>query len=164
MPNDMNQQFLNFFKKGMAESFTITFNKFPNAAEVRNWMSELKVKCVVGSNNDTQVVVWLNQVENQNNLAQDFSLLGRLYDKKYATLEIKSMKGLEKILTGDFKRKIDHLKEEFLSKQPVNVVTGRMVVKMILDKNKVTRHDWHLSDLERIKTIELQHDNVAKFV
>ena len=151
--------------KGAGEAAaTITFNKFPNAAEMRPWMNELKQKCGRVATDPTTVVEWLEEVENPNNKYEDFGCLGRLYRPRYLSLENKIMDALEKIITGDFKRQVDSLRDQWLTRKPVNMITGRLVLKMIHDKNKVSPHDWHLLDYDRIRSIELKNDNLSKFV
>ena len=78
-----------FFSKlrGLGEpQQTIVFNKIPNAAEMRNWLDELKIKCAEGAKNPTKVVEWIQQVENDNNQWEDFGCLGRCYDPYYNAL------------------------------------------------------------------------------
>ena len=95
----------------------ITFTKFPNAAEMRLWMNELKNKCSRLSADPTTVVTWLEEVEKPSNKYEDF------------------MEGLEKIISGEFKRQIDILRDKWLTQKPVNLLTRRPVLKMIRDKN-----------------------------
>ena len=95
---------------------------------------------------------------------QDFGSEGRLYDPKYAALEGKILAALEKILSGDFRRTIDNLRDEWLKKTIPETITGRLVLKKIFDKNKVSAQDWFELDYEKLKKVELQNDNLAKFI
>ena len=38
------------------------------------------------------------------------------------------------------------------------------MLKKIFDKNKVSVHDWHFVDYQRLQMIELKNDNLAKFI
>ena len=150
--------------KGAMEVQPITFNRFPNVAEMRPWMNELKLKCVKGATDPNAVVDWLGEVELSNNKWEDFGSAGRLYDPKYQQLDTRILEGLEKILSGEFRRQIENIKDAWLIKRPVEVITGRLVIKRIFDRNKVSAQDWHLVDYDRLKTIELQNDNLSKFM
>ena len=149
---------------GTGGANAITFTKVPNAADMRLWMNELKTKCARLSTDPTRVVTWLEEVEKPSNRYEDFGCLGSLYDPKYNSLENKIMEALEKIISGEFKRQVDNLREKWLTQKPVNLLTGRLVLKMIHDKNKVAVHDWHRVDYDRVRTIELKNGNLAKFI
>ena len=80
--------------KGAGEAFTITFSKFPNAAEMRLWMNELIHKCARNVRNPTMMVTWLKAVEVEEDKYEDFNVLGRLYEPSYSSMENKILEGL----------------------------------------------------------------------
>ena len=77
-------------------------------------MSELIQRCSRNVANPTKEVMWLMAVEVEENKYQDSIVSGRLYDLAFSSMENKILVGLEKIISGEFKRQVDHLRDRGL--------------------------------------------------
>ena len=91
-----------------------SLNELPNAAEMRVWMNELKLKCAKGSPNPTTIVGWPNEVESPDLKLEGFGCLGQLHDPQHASLEAKIHDGLGKVMSDESKRQIDNLTDAWL--------------------------------------------------
>ena len=71
---------------------------------------------------------------------------------------------LVKIVQGEYRRQIDSLQDLWIHKSPLEASTGRLTIRKLCDMNRASPHDEHLVDFEKLKKVELQNDNLAKFM
>ena len=131
---------------------------------MRLWMRELIHKCSRNVANPRKMVMWLKAVELDDKTDEEARVLGRLYEPSFAQLGNKILEGLEKIMSGEFKRQADHLRDWWLTLNPVSLLTERLVLKIVFDKNRVDTSNWHWIDYQKLGTVELKNDNLAKLL
>ena len=129
-----------------------------------NWLDELKIKCAKRTINLTMVVAWIQEGQNERSKWEDVDCLGRCYDPRFNALGTRILKGREKVWGGEFRRQMEGVRNAWLRKRPVEMITGHLVAKKVLLRNQVSARDWHLVDYKKIKYVELKNDNLSKFV
>ena len=123
-------------EKGSAEANSVQFSAFPSSAQLQIWKTFFMYRVAAAAKDPRNAFQWasdIDQTESADDLAED----GCMHKVKHVSLESKTATGLWSILHGEFKRKVTLRNQSYAMMEPPRMSTGRGIVKMIFEHNKI---------------------------
>ena len=141
----------------------IDIKPWPSIAAFRVWRLSFKKSVAAASQYPKEAFTWITEVETAKTMEElDVDVIvirGQSYD--FSVLSAKLAKDIEKIFSGEFKRKVN-VKEIEVSKEG-RMMTGRQLVWMMYQHFQMSDVDSAMQDWDEFIHVELKGDNLPQF-
>ena len=134
-----------------------TFESFPTVPEFKSWKFGSRKVVVAASNRPEKAFHWFSEIEKAKKI-EDLENSGQL-----PNLDVQLNAGMYKVLTGEFKKEVQHIEEKMAKEVPSKMLKGRQITWLIYQKFTRPDAEIQIKNITDLVKIKMRGNNVRAF-